>query len=136
MFELKKKLNVFLTVLLLTLSLTIPSYADSLATQIPLSSRNVTRSSIATGTNAGATATNSAVASKKHYFQGAVGYTDTTSVITIKDGSTEIYKISIPAGSFEISPNFLLIGTTNTAMSAVISSSTSSCWVNIVTEVY
>jgi hypothetical protein len=123
-------------IIFLSLFLSVFITAGSFDTTVPLGSRNVVRSSLATGTNSGATATNAAVSGKKHYFQRIVGYTDTTSNIEVRDGSTAIYKIKITAGSFDIVADGLYVGTTNTAMNAVIISSTSECWINLVTEVY
>lgn len=120
----KKILSRLLLSSFLVFSLLLPAFA--------LNSYNSIVRNTATGTSAGATATVSASTTSKHHLLHAIGYTDSTSLILIKDGTATILTIQTGAGGFDIEMDGALIGTINTAMSAVIVTSTSACSITLV----
>ena len=86
---------------------------------------------IASGTNAGATATISANSTLRHHCLKIVGYTDLASTIQLKDGSTVLFTTQTGAGGFFLNIDGDYIGAVNTAMSAVLTSSTAVCSISI-----
>jgi hypothetical protein len=87
----------------------------------------------AAGTNAGATATHSAVAGKTFIVTQVSGFSDTDCTITLNDGTTAIaqWAIDVSVDGIKFVFDGIWVITGGAATSAVISASTSDCQVNI-----
>ena len=88
----------------------------------------------AAGTNAGATATKAAVTGGSIKVTDIDGHTDKDALVQILDGVTVIFEIAVLAAvskTFHKEFKTPLISTVSAAMSAVISASTSDCFVRI-----
>ena len=91
-------------------------------------------SATAAGTNAGATATKSAITGSTIVVTHVSGHTDTDATLQLKDGSTVLaeWKIDISLEGFQFMPqNGVWPCTPGSDVTAVISASTSDCQVNM-----
>jgi hypothetical protein len=88
----------------------------------------------AAGTNAGATATQAAVAGVQWVITHVSGHTDADATLQLRDGSTVLaeWKIDVSVEGFQFRiAQGVWVGSTNTAVAAVISASSADCQVNI-----
>jgi hypothetical protein len=88
-------------------------------------------SDIATGTNAGATATIDAITGKTLVCTFVGGRVDATSIIKVLSGATTIYETTTGAGGFHLEFHGDLTATTGEALSAQLVSSTATCSITI-----
>jgi|GEM_PF-1451627 len=99
-------------------------------------SRGTEFNEVAAGTGSGATATKAAAAGVRHKIQRVHGHTDKDSLLQLKDGSTVIWETAIDVDvdgkeiAFDLS-NCPVIGTAGNAVSAVLASSTTDCYISI-----
>lgn len=80
------------------------------------------------GTTAGATASTAAVANKRHNLLVLSGWSDTASLVQVKDDTTVIFETKVAANAgFQYRFDPPLIGTLGKKMDVAIASSTAAC---------
>jgi hypothetical protein len=84
----------------------------------------------AEGTTAGATATHAAKDGRRWVITWAEFFSDTTTVVELKRGTTSVRKIKIPANAPYLMSGFEMEAGNNEAVSAVLATSTAVCYVN------
>jgi len=91
---------------------------------------------VAAGTSAGATATKATATGVRHKIQRVHGHTDKDSLLQLKDGTTVVWETTIDVDvdgkeiGFDLS-GCPIIGTAGNAVSAVLASSTTDCYISI-----